>query len=150
MPIGTLLSDLVEPGADSGTDEAIWAYVPKEPGLVSAPVREDTNAFDWSSQPTCDVCTAGQLISDGVLPSKLTAEQLHATCRNPGTCGCGCDWSRGVRCANCGRTRTAADGYIARPDGSFKCTDDAGCAAHMLRAVETAPKPRGRPKKVST
>lgn len=77
----------------------------------------------------CQSCTTARLIVEGKVASTIRPVDAHAECEAPGHCGCGCDYSRGTRCNQCGRVR--------RPDeidAHGECLDRANCAAAILAA----------------
>lgn len=97
---------------------------------------------------TCDVCAAAKLAESGVMPSRVTPAELHAKCRYPGTCECGCEYALGVRCANCRRNRS--DDYVATPEGTFVCLDVSDCAQAMLSLPPAPRAPRASAEKSLT
>jgi hypothetical protein len=68
-----------------------------------------------------------RLLAEGRISAAVRPVDAHAECEAPGRCGCGCDYSRGARCNQCGRARRPDE-----VDSNGECHDRANCAAAIL------------------
>lgn len=128
----------IRPPADP-PDEAqaiATAYTPEEErqeaefvaSLLTAPGNVSEDAIPPS---VCDTCSAARLAEGGVMPTSVSADELHSRCRQPGSCTCGCNYSRGGRCSNCGRNQPF-DALQSADGDRVECVDRAACAKAML------------------
>ena len=71
-------------------------------------------------------------VDRGVILTTLPATTLHAKCEAPGGCQCGCDYSLGKACRECGRARRTADLDF---ESGMRCADRADCADAIVAAL---------------
>lgn len=114
--------------------DGVIAVVEPDGSIEDAPDAVQDAAPDPA---VCDVCTAAKLAESGVMPSRVDSAELHARCKQPGSCTCGCAYSTGARCANCGRTLPID--LLAEGAGGAECIDRADCAKAMLDRAPAAP-----------
>lgn len=108
--------------------------------LIDREVVEVESLEVFVPSAVCDVCQAARLVEAGVMPSSLEPDYIHQGCRTPGDCACGCEYSEGARCVNCGRLRPMRD--LEQADGEHaSCVDRAACGASMLSDGPAAPEP---------
>lgn len=131
----------------SGIDEFVPATVVYRgpPGIPPGDyrTRATVEVADGAIRTTitsvvCDVCSAARLAEKGVMASRVSPEELHATCRAPGECACDCEAARGGRCVNCGRTRHADELESATGYDGASCVDRKSCAEAMLASPPAA------------
>ena len=76
----------------------------------------------------CTACALAAGVESGKVHTYHNPDSLHACCDAPGACTCGCEYSKGRACRECGRPR--------RP-GEFDpvalvCIDRADCADYIV------------------
>ena len=80
---------------------------------------------------TCVPCSMAAGADRGAILTSLKPEILHAQCEAPGGCQCGCEYSKGKACRECGRARRAADLDFE----GLRCSDRSDCANAIVAAL---------------